>query len=98
MHHQENGLVFGSGAELAELLDSLLGAFPQGQTRLLDRLRRGVKGMARWEENWAEYAAPVLCDPALGRWHRRWAWLWWWLLLVGVAVGAAHGRGWTQKW
>lgn len=91
---QENGLVFGSSAELAQSLDALLGGFQQGKRQLLDRLRQGVEGMARWEENWVENAAPVLCDPALGR--RRLAW-WWILLLLAIGLGLGlAGVGWPM--
>ncbi len=80
---QENGLVFSSAAELAGALDALLGRLPQGQTQLLGRLRAGVEGMARWEENWEEHAAPLLCgdDEALGRRrYRGWG-------LLGLLLG-----------
>jgi beta-1,4-mannosyltransferase len=82
---QENGLVFGSGTELARALDALLAGFPQGETQLLDRLRAGVRGMARWEENWADHAAPVVCDEALGQ--RRWGGCWWWWVPMLALVG-----------
>lgn len=83
---QENGLVFRDGAELARALEALLRGFPRGETALLDRLRKGVEGMARWEENWEAHAAPVLCDdPALAlRGWRGWRWLG--LFGVGVVV------------
>jgi len=59
VRHGENGLVFRTAADLADCLEELLGRFPR-DIKELDLLRAGVAGMARWEENWKEHAAPYL--------------------------------------
>ena len=59
VRHGENGLVFQSAADLAACLEELVGRFPKDKKEL-DLLGAGVAGMARWEENWQEHAAPYL--------------------------------------
>lgn len=59
VRHGENGLVFHTAADLADCLEELLGLFPRDKKEL-DVLWAGVAGMARWEENWQEHAAPYL--------------------------------------
>ena len=56
----ENGLLFRSGAELADQLTMLFGGAPEGAD-LLARLRAGTATGAgpRWHEVWAATAGPL---------------------------------------
>ena len=56
----ENGLLFRSGAELADQLTMLFGGAPEG-AELLARLRAGTAAGAgpRWHEVWAATAGPL---------------------------------------
>lgn len=95
VRHKENGLVFQSPTDLATCFDELLGQFPQ-ETAELDRLQKGVAGMARWEENWRQHAAPYLLGEGEGdRWGRSW---WLLLLLLGGFGGLVMVMMMASKW
>jgi len=61
VRHADNGLLFSSAPQLADVLFDLFQAFPDDQA-LLDRLRTGVRRSSRmtWEEGWEKEAMPVL--------------------------------------
>jgi beta-1,4-mannosyltransferase len=61
VRHGENGLLFSTPRQLADVLFDLFETFPTGSL-LLDRLRTGARRAARptWEEGWATEARPVL--------------------------------------
>jgi beta-1,4-mannosyltransferase len=61
VRHGDNGLLFSTAIQLADVLFDLFETFPRDQT-LLDRLRSGARKSARptWEEGWAREAKPVL--------------------------------------
>ena len=61
VHHGDNGLLFSTGIQLADVLFDLFGAFPADQS-LLERLRTGARRSARptWDEGWAREAKGVL--------------------------------------
>ena len=61
VRHGENGLLFSTARQLADVLFDLFETFPADQS-LLDRLRSGVPRFARptWEEGWMREARPVL--------------------------------------
>jgi beta-1,4-mannosyltransferase len=61
IRHGENGLLFRSGAELAEILFDLFADFPSAAPRL-EQLRQNVLAARgpRWQETWTEIALPVL--------------------------------------
>jgi len=61
----ENGLLFRSGAELADQLTMLFGGAPEGAD-LLARLRAGTAAGAgpRWHEVWAATAGPLFREAA----------------------------------
>jgi beta-1,4-mannosyltransferase len=61
VRHADNGLLFSSAVQLADVLFDLFGAFPADQA-LLERLRTGVRRSARttWEEGWQKEARPLL--------------------------------------
>jgi hypothetical protein len=61
VRHADNGLLFSTAAQLADVLFDLFQHYPQDQ-QLLDRLRAGARKSARptWEEGWATEARPVL--------------------------------------
>src|SRR5436309_4096406 len=61
VRHGDNGLLFSTGRQLADLLFELFESFPADQS-MLDRLRIGVRRIARmtWEEGWAREARGVL--------------------------------------
>ena len=80
VRHGDNGLVFGDAPDLAGCLDHLLGRFPADTTQL-DKLRAGVAGMARWDENWTEHAAPYLLQEETAQGRRGWG-----LAMMVVAV------------
>eukprot|EP00563_Minutocellus_polymorphus_P001488 CAMPEP_0181037548 /NCGR_PEP_ID=MMETSP1070-20121207/9461_1 /TAXON_ID=265543 /ORGANISM="Minutocellus polymorphus, Strain NH13" /LENGTH=573 /DNA_ID=CAMNT_0023115273 /DNA_START=33 /DNA_END=1751 /DNA_ORIENTATION=- len=67
----KNGRVFSTSTELAGLMLELLGSFANissarsdGTTNRatgeLERLRKGIRGMTRWRENWNESAQDVI--------------------------------------
>ena len=64
VRHGDNGFLFSTARQLADVLFDLFEAFPQDQA-LLDRLRAGARKSARptWEEGWAREAKPVLLGP-----------------------------------
>jgi beta-1,4-mannosyltransferase len=65
VRHGDNGLLFSTGRQLAEVLFDLFEQFPADQ-KALDRLRHGARKLARptWEEGWAIEARPVLLPNA----------------------------------
>ena len=69
VRHGDNGLLFSTSRQLADVLFDLFETFPADQTSL-ERLRTGARKSARptWEEGWAREARPVLLP-----WSRRFA-------------------------
>jgi beta-1,4-mannosyltransferase len=68
VRHGDNGLLFSTGRQLADVLFDLFENFPSEQS-LLDRLRAGARRSARptWEEGWTREAKPLLLpDPQSG--------------------------------
>ena len=65
VRHGDNGLLFSTAVQLADVLFELFEAFPADQ-QLLDRLRVGARKSARptWEEGWVREARPVLLPNA----------------------------------
>jgi beta-1,4-mannosyltransferase len=65
VRHGDNGLLFSTGRQLADVLFDLFETFPTDQ-RTLDRLRTGARKFARptWEEGWIREAKPVLLPNA----------------------------------
>ena len=61
VRHGDNGLLFSTGRQLADVLFDLFEQFP-GDQKALDRLRAGARKVARptWEEGWAREAKPIL--------------------------------------
>ena len=61
VRHGENGLLFSTARQLADVLFDLFETFPANQT-LLERLRAGARKSARptWEEGWEREARSVL--------------------------------------
>jgi beta-1,4-mannosyltransferase len=61
VRHGDNGLLFSTGVQLADVLFDLLETFPRDQSRL-ERLRAGARRSARptWDEGWAREARAVL--------------------------------------
>lgn len=61
VRHGENGLLYSTGRQLADVLFDLFETFP-ADTQLLDRLRGGARRAARptWEQGWESEARPVL--------------------------------------
>jgi len=61
VRHGDNGLLFSTAVQLADVLFDLFESFPHDQ-QLLDRLRSGARKSARptWEEGWAREAKPLL--------------------------------------
>jgi len=61
VRHGDNGLLFSTGRQLADVLFDLFEQFPADQ-KALDRLRNGARKLARptWEEGWSREAKPVL--------------------------------------
>jgi beta-1,4-mannosyltransferase len=61
VRHGDNGLLFSTSRQLADVLFDLFETFPADQV-LLDRLRSGARKSARptWEEGWVREAKPVL--------------------------------------
>jgi beta-1,4-mannosyltransferase len=65
VRHGDNGLLFSTGRQLADVLFDLFEQFPVDQ-KALDRLRNGARKLARptWEEGWVREARPVLLPNA----------------------------------
>jgi beta-1,4-mannosyltransferase len=61
VRHGDNGLLFSTGRQLADVLFDLFETFPSDQ-KMLERLRAGARKSARptWEEGWEREAKPVL--------------------------------------
>jgi beta-1,4-mannosyltransferase len=61
VRHGDNGLLFSTGRQLADILFELFETFPADQSTL-ERLRLGARRSARptWEEGWMREAKPVL--------------------------------------
>jgi beta-1,4-mannosyltransferase len=61
VRHGDNGLLFSTGRQLADVLLDLFETFPADQ-KMLERLRSGARKSARptWEEGWAREAKSVL--------------------------------------
>jgi beta-1,4-mannosyltransferase len=61
VRHGDNGFLFSTARQLADVLFDLFETFPTDQA-LLDRLRVGARKSARptWEEGWAREARPLL--------------------------------------
>lgn len=61
VRHGDNGVLFSSARQLADVLFDLFETFPEEQ-RTLNRLRAGVRKSARmtWEEGWIREARPIL--------------------------------------
>ncbi len=61
VRHGDNGLLFSTARQLADVLFDLFETFP-GHQPLLDRLRSGARKSARptWEEGWAREARSLL--------------------------------------
>jgi beta-1,4-mannosyltransferase len=61
VRHGDNGLLFSTGRQLADVLFELFETFP-GDQATLDRLRTGARRSARptWDEGWTRDARPVL--------------------------------------
>jgi beta-1,4-mannosyltransferase len=61
VRHGDNGLLFSTAVQLADVLFDLFETFPSHQS-LLDRLRAGARKSARptWDEGWDREAKPVL--------------------------------------
>src|SRR5437764_9267797 len=65
VRHGDNGLLFSTAVQLADVVFDLFETFP-GDQKALDRLRTGARKSARptWEEGWAREAKPVLLPTA----------------------------------
>jgi beta-1,4-mannosyltransferase len=65
VRHGDNGLLFSTARQLADILFELFEGYPADQAPL-DRLRAGARKSARptWEEGWAREARGVLLDHA----------------------------------
>jgi len=61
VRHGDNGLLFSTSEQLADILFDLFESYPADQKRL-ERLRTGARKSAQptWEEGWAREARPVL--------------------------------------
>jgi beta-1,4-mannosyltransferase len=61
VRHGDNGLLFSTAEQLADILFDLFEQYPHDETRL-ERLRAGARKSARptWEEGWTIEARPVL--------------------------------------
>ncbi len=61
VRHGDNGFLFSTARQLADVLFELFETFPASQ-QALDRLRAGARKSARptWEEGWAREAKPLL--------------------------------------
>jgi len=67
VRHGDNGLLFSTARQLADVLFDLFEEYPGDQTAL-ERLRAGARKSARptWEEGWAIEARDLLLGPARG--------------------------------
>lgn len=65
LRHGDNGLLFSTGRQLADLLFDLFETFPHDQS-VLDRLRAGARRSAgtTWDEGWTREAKPLLLPGA----------------------------------
>lgn len=65
VRHGDNGLLFSTGRQLADVLFDLFETFP-GDQSALDRLRTGARRSAlpTWDEGWIREAKAVLLPPA----------------------------------
>ena len=65
VRHGDNGLLFSTARQLADVLFDLFETYPADQSSL-DRLRNGARKSARptWEEGWVREAKPVLLPGA----------------------------------
>jgi beta-1,4-mannosyltransferase len=65
VRHGDNGLLFSTGRQLAEVLFDLFETFPADQSAL-DRLRAGARRSAgtTWDQGWERDARPVLLPDA----------------------------------
>jgi beta-1,4-mannosyltransferase len=61
VRHGENGLLFSSARQLADVLFDLFETFPSDRS-LLERLRRGTRKTTKltWDDGWTNEAKPVL--------------------------------------
>lgn len=61
VRHGDNGLLFSTDRQLADILFDVFEGFP-GDQKVLDRLRAGARKSSRptWEEGWAREAKPLL--------------------------------------
>jgi len=61
VRHSDNGLLFSTAVQLADVVFDLFESFPADQT-LLDRLRSGARKSSKptWDEGWAREAKPLL--------------------------------------
>ena len=61
VRHGDNGLLFSTAGQLADILFDLFESYPVDQKRL-ERLRTGARKSARptWEEGWTKEARPVV--------------------------------------
>jgi beta-1,4-mannosyltransferase len=61
VRHGDNGVLFATGRQLADVLFDLFEAYPSDQARL-ERLRAGARRSAQptWDEGWERDARPVL--------------------------------------
>src|SRR5258708_2829055 len=61
VRHGDNGLLFSTGRQLADIIFELFETFP-ADPKALERLRNGARKLARptWEEGWAREAKAVL--------------------------------------
>lgn len=65
VRHGDNGLLFSTPVQLADIVFDLFESYPADQEQL-DRLRSGARKSARptWEEGWVQEARPVLLSAA----------------------------------
>jgi beta-1,4-mannosyltransferase len=63
VRHADNGLLFSTARQLADILFDLFEGYPADQA-MLDRLRQGARRSSQltWEEGWAKEAKPVLLN------------------------------------
>jgi beta-1,4-mannosyltransferase len=64
VRHGDNGLLFSTARQLADIVFDLFETYPADQAAL-DRLRTGARKSSRptWEEGWVREAKPVLLGP-----------------------------------
>src|SRR4029453_11462489 len=63
VRHSDNGLLFSTGIQLADLLFDLFETYPRDQA-LLDRLTAGARRSARptWDQGWEREAKAILLN------------------------------------